>query len=283
MQVQAPVSGGARTFVASEMRGMRYTQFLETTMLATLSEGATGRRAGSCTLGWMHFGGTVLKEGAGAQWLCRKARALRFVLAHTSSDCRWRDAKVTLIPLVTFWCDMPLLPSGQPFQGIMQLAYVVKDIRESIHEWAANLNVGPWFLGEHFIGINPMYRGRPVDADIAIAHSFAGHVNIELIQPNDDKPSVYKEVIESRGYGFHHWGIATADVDADIKRYETAGLQVAFRLEIPGGGKIAFLDSRGALPGFIELIEVGPEAERGMSRLYAATVGWDGSNAVRSL
>ena len=40
--------------------------------------------------------------------------------------------------------------------------------------------------------------------------SFAGHMNIELIQPlNDAEPSVYREWIEKRGYGFHHWGRAT--------------------------------------------------------------------------
>lgn len=178
---------------------------------------------------------------------------------------------------------MPLLPSGQPYQGIMQTAYVVKDIRQSIGEWVSNLKVGPWFLAEHFVGINPMYRGRMVDADIAIAHSFAGHLNIELIQPNDDKASVYKEVINSRGYGFHHWGIATPDADADIKRYEATGLEVAFRVDIPGGGRAAFLDTHGALPGFVELIEIGSTAERGMSSIYAAALCWDGSNPIRHL
>ena len=32
--------------------------------------------------------------------------------------------------------------------------------------------------------------------------AFAGHMNIELIQPNNSAPSVYREVIERRGYGF---------------------------------------------------------------------------------
>src|SRR5690606_40384885 len=54
-------------------------------------------------------------------------------------------------------------------------------------------------------------------ADITIAMGFAGHMLIELIQPLDNEPSVYQETIALRGYGFHHAGIACADVDADSR------------------------------------------------------------------
>src|SRR6266851_3176541 len=108
---------------------------------------------------------------------------------------------------------MTLLNFGQPSNGIMQMAYIVKDIRQAMHEWTGKLNVGPWFLLEHFTGDRPIYRGRESKADVAIAMSFAGHMNIELIQPNDSNPSVYKELIDTHGYGFHHWGVASADLD----------------------------------------------------------------------
>jgi hypothetical protein len=176
---------------------------------------------------------------------------------------------------------MPLLSFGQPDKGIMQMAYVVADIRAAISEWTAKLNVGPWFLLEHFTGINPVYRGQPSKADVAIAMSFAGHMNIELIQPNDDHPSVYKEHIDRRGYGFHHWGLASADVGADIKRYEAMGMELAFRLGVPTGGDVAYLDPRGALPHFVELIQTGPAMERTFAGFYGAALSWDGSNPIR--
>src|SRR4051794_36850906 len=124
---------------------------------------------------------------------------------------------------------MTLLNFGQPSNGIMQMSYVVKDMRLAIQDWVGKLKVGPWFLLEHFTGERPVYRGSPSKADVAIAMSFAGHMNIELIQPNDTNPSVYKEFIDTRGYGFHHWGVASSDVDADMKRYEAMGMEVAFR------------------------------------------------------
>lgn len=176
---------------------------------------------------------------------------------------------------------MPQLNFGQPSNGIMQMAYIVKDIRQAIDEWVEKLNVGPWFLLEHFTGLNPVYRGQRSQADVAIAMSFAGHMNIELIQPNDQNPSVYKELVDSKGYGFHHWGLASADVDADIRRYEKMGMKVAFRAGVPTGGDVAYMDAGGAVPGFVELIQTSPVMERVFSGFYGATLAWDGSDRIR--
>jgi hypothetical protein len=176
---------------------------------------------------------------------------------------------------------MTLLSFGQPTNGVMQMAYVVEDIRRAMQEWVDRLRVGPWFLLEHFTGERPVYRGRQSQADVAIAMSFAGHMNIELIQPNDTHPSVYREFIETRGYGFHHWGVASADIDADIGRYEAMGMEVAFRAGVPTGGDVAYMDTHGVMPGFVELISTNPLMERTFSRFFGAALSWDGTDPVR--
>ncbi len=176
---------------------------------------------------------------------------------------------------------MTQLNFGQPANGIMQMAYVVTDIRAAIDQWIKRLNVGPWFLLDHFTGVNPVYRGGPSKADVTIAMSFAGHMNIELIQPNDDHPSVYKELLDKSGPGFHHWGVASANFDADIARYEAMGMEVAFRAGVPTGGEVAYCDAKGALPGFVELIETSPGMERAFSAFYGASIAWDGSEPIR--
>ena len=176
---------------------------------------------------------------------------------------------------------MPLLNFGQPAGGIMQMAYVVTDIRAAIAEWIERLNVGPWFLLDHFTGVDPVYRGQASRADVAIAMSFAGHMNIELIQPNDDNPSVYKELIDRTGPGFHHWGLASADFKADVRHYEEKGMTLAFRAGVPTGGEVGYFDTGGALPGFVELIETNPGMERAFSRWYGAALAWDGSDPIR--
>ena len=65
------------------------------------------------------------------------------------------------------------LGSGQPVGGIMQLAYVVPDIAAAMSRWTADLHVGPWFLLDHFTGVDPVYRGQPCRAGVALAMGYA--------------------------------------------------------------------------------------------------------------
>ena len=177
---------------------------------------------------------------------------------------------------------MSLVGFGQPDNGIIQMCYVVPDIRQAIDHWVSKLNVGPWFLLDHFTGEEPLYRGKPSKADIALAMSFAGHMNIELIQPLDDAPSVYRDGIAKHGYGFHHWGVATWNFDQDVERYRAAGHELAFFLRVPSGGRVAYMDTTAVLPGFVEFIELGAAFEAVFSKFYRASIGWDGKDSVRS-
>jgi hypothetical protein len=170
---------------------------------------------------------------------------------------------------------------GQPTSGIIQTAYVVPDIHAAMRMWIEDLQVGPWFLLDNFVGVDPHYRGEPTTSGVALAMAFAGSMQIELIQPNDKAPSVYKEIIDKRGHGFHHWGVASADVEADRKAYIGRGFHEAFRVGVPTGGTVYYLDSNGALPGFIELIAATSGMEETFTRFYLASVGWNGQDPVR--
>jgi hypothetical protein len=171
---------------------------------------------------------------------------------------------------------------GQPDDGIMQMAYVVKDIHQAIEHWVSKLKVGPWFMLDHFTGIDPKYRGKESKADVALAMAFAGHMNIELIQPHNDAPSVYKELIDRKGFGFHHWGVATWHFDRDVEKYRGAGHETAFICAVPSGGRVAYMDTTALLPGFVELIELGGAFDPVFSRFYRESIGWDGKDPVRS-
>jgi hypothetical protein len=177
---------------------------------------------------------------------------------------------------------MSLVSFGQPDDGVIQMAYVVRDIQQAMDLWIKKLKVGPWFLLPQFTGEEPQYRGKPSRAEVSLAMSFAGHMNVELIQPNNDAPSVYREVLESRGPGFHHWGIATANFDRDLERYRAMGHEMAFYLRVPSGGRVAYLDTTAQMGGFVELIELGGAFEPVFNKFYRASIGWDGTDPVRS-
>lgn len=177
---------------------------------------------------------------------------------------------------------MGLVGFGQPDDGVIQMAYVVPDMRAAIDSWVKKLGVGPWFVLDHFTGIDPQYRGGQSRADVTLAMSFAGHMNIELIQPNNQEPSVYREWIDRNKYGFHHWGRATWCFDEDLQRYRAAGHELAFLASVPTGGRVAYMDTTSELPGFVELIELGSGFEPAFSKFYRASIGWDGHDPVRS-
>jgi Glyoxalase/Bleomycin resistance protein/Dioxygenase superfamily len=170
---------------------------------------------------------------------------------------------------------------GQPLTGIMQMAYVVEDIRSSMSQWIRNMNVGPWFLLERWRGAEPVYRGAPSKTEIAAAMAFSGHMLIELIQPLDDHPSVYKETIQRVGYGFHHFGVGSNDYQADINQYEQRGYPLAFQTRVPTGGLVGYVDTTKDLPGFIEVIENGPAVDRFFTGFYTAALNWDGTDPIR--
>lgn len=171
---------------------------------------------------------------------------------------------------------------GQPMGGIAQTAFVVADLQQEIHRWVADAKAGPFFVLPAFLVPGQTYRGQESRADITLAMGFAGHMLIELIQPLDDHPSVYKETIEKRGYGFHHFGIACADVDASSREYQARGYHEAFRASVPTGGEVVYLDNgQGTDWGFLELLPVTPGMDETFTRFWRASQGWDGTDPIR--
>jgi len=176
-----------------------------------------------------------------------------------------------------------MLGYGQPMGGIAQTAFVVEDLRASIDRFIADTGAGPFFVLDHFLVPGQIYRGAPSEADITLAMGFAGHMLIELIQPLDQNPSVYQETIALRGHGFHHFGIACRDVDAASRDYQTRGYREAFRAAVPTGGEVVYLDNgTGPQWGFLELLPVTPGMDETFTRFWKASLGWDGSDPIRS-
>lgn len=176
---------------------------------------------------------------------------------------------------------MTMLGFGQKIGQIIQMAYVVEDMEAAIDWWIRDARTGPWFLLESFQGDDHVYRGEKSRADVRIAMAFAGHMQIELIQPKDDHPSVYRETVQARGHGFHHIGIASADVDAEIAAYEARGYALAFRAGVPTGGSVAYLDGGPTRAGFVELIPATPAMNAGFTAFWRASVDWDGREPIR--
>jgi glyoxalase/bleomycin resistance protein/dioxygenase superfamily protein len=176
---------------------------------------------------------------------------------------------------------MTTLGFGQEVGQVIQIAHTVPDIRAAIEWWTRDGRTGPFFLLDRFADPGQKYRGESSSAAVSIAMGFAGHLMIELIQPVDDEPSVYREVISRRGFGFHHVGIAVKDSETDRRVYEGRGYHVAFSTPVPSGGTVYYMGDGPNAPGFIELIPATKGMDDLFTRYWRASVNWDGRNPVR--
>ena len=148
---------------------------------------------------------------------------------------------------------------GRPTEGIFQTAFVVEDLDFAIEQFSSRFQVGPW---RTFHDVDPegaVYRGDPARARLHVAFGFAGQMTYELVQPADDAPSVYRDVIDDRGYGFHHFGYGTRGFDAAVAAMHADGYQSVGSLELPDL-RLAIFDTRDVMPGMTELIEVNDAA-----------------------
>jgi len=125
------------------------------------------------------------------------------------------------------------------------------------------------------------YRGRIMQINASLAYANSGHVQFELIQQHDDAPSLFTEMTATRGYGLHHQGIAVRDFDAELRRFERMGHEVAAYGENDVGSRAAFMDPKGKFPTFIEIMEANEMVEAMFTAIYQASVGWGGNDPVR--
>jgi len=178
---------------------------------------------------------------------------------------------------------MALFNFGQPVNGHCQFGFIVEDIQKAMGSFTRHVNAGPWFLMERIQIRDVNYRGRVTQINASLAYGNSGHVQVELIQQHDDAPSVFTEMISTRGYGLHHQGVAVKDFDVELGRFKEMGHEVAAYAVNDIPSRAAFLDTKGEFPTMIEVMETNETVEAMFAAIYHASVGWNGRNPVRGI
>lgn len=176
---------------------------------------------------------------------------------------------------------MQTLGFGQPMNGVVQMAYIVPDIYAAVDRWTDDLQAGPWYLLENLTVEEEIYRGQPCNSLAHVAMGFAGHLQIELIQPLGETPGIHRETVLSRGYGFHHYGVASADVHADAAQFVRRGHSVVYQARVPTGGTVVYLERPDDRSGFVELIPVNATLDAVFTQMWRSSCGWDGRDRMR--
>ena len=100
--------------------------------------------------------------------------------------------------------------------------------------------------------------------EVRIAFLTAGASKVELVQPTNESSGVAR-FLEAKGEGFHHVCIEVADIEAELRRLDSAGIRLINESAVPGvEGPVAFLHPKSCHGVLVELIEApgGPAWSR---------------------
>ena len=161
--------------------------------------------------------------------------------------------------------------------ALIENAYVVSDLEAAIDVWTRAGNAGPFFVGEYALPASSCtYRGRPTPLHTRFAFGVSGTMTIELVQQMNDAPSVFSEVLDSRGAGLHHLKFSTPSRTAEVERLKSLGFDEVALLSVGGPDRlISFVDARALLGAFVEIMDYAnwrPSHEA----LLSAHQDWDG-------
>ena len=165
---------------------------------------------------------------------------------------------------------------------VMQLAFVPADFDAAVKHWTQVMGAGPFFLmeGIHLEGMK--YKGAPTDAVFDLALAYWGDIQIELIRPRDDHPSIYSGEYADVGDGVHHVCILVNDIAEAYATCERVGAEIVIEGAL-GDSKVIYVDP-GSGPGrLVEILQQGEAGPGLFAMIKQAGEGWDGSEPLRKL
>ena len=165
---------------------------------------------------------------------------------------------------------------------IMQLAFVPEDFDAAVAHWTQTMGVGPFFLieGIHLDGMK--YRGKPTEAVFDLALAYWGDIQIELIRPRDEHPSIYRGEYARVGNGLHHVCILVDDIAEARRVCAEAGAEVVIEGTF-GTSQVIYVDAGGGPGTLVEILQQAKDGPDLFGMIKAAGIGWDGSEPLRRL
>lgn len=157
---------------------------------------------------------------------------------------------------------------GQPRDGLIQLGFVVPDLDRAMPVYAHVFHISRWHVMRSFRGEQPRYLGEPTTAAAHIAMGYSGHLQIELIQPASDQPSVHTHDPDAPIPGLHHVGVATSTFEQTLASLTRNGDAVLFEDRPNPTTRVAYVDTRNSIGTMTELIEASAELDSMFTHLW---------------
>jgi catechol 2,3-dioxygenase-like lactoylglutathione lyase family enzyme len=168
-----------------------------------------------------------------------------------------------------------------PLPPVQHVGYVVEDIEEGVAWAVRTLGAGPFFVVSHMPFDVCTFNGEPATYDHSSAFGQWGAIKIELTVVHSTAPPELGEVIGGAAPKVGHIGILVDDLAEQSAALEAAGLPV-FHTGAAGPVSARWHDGRTRLGHHVELLQRGPEIEGFYGLIRSSSVGWDGSEPIRS-
>jgi hypothetical protein len=170
------------------------------------------------------------------------------------------------------------------FGRIVQVAYLVEDIDQSMRHWLDHLGLGPWTCIRN-IRLDSTYVGKELTLEIHEALAYVGDLQIQLVQslnaPGQATP--YREWLDAGRVGPHHVAFFSQDIDADLERATQQGFERTCEMRSADGHRYVYCRSRTMPEVWIELLEVYPLLTQIFEEGIARAAAWDGSDPIHDI
>ena len=124
--------------------------------------------------------------------------------------------------------------------AVRQNGYVVRDIQAAMSHWIEKLGVGPFYLTESVPLDWFKYHGVSQQPNLSIALANSGDLQIELIQQNNDAPSMYLDFLSNYGEGLQHMSWWSNNYQQDYDAALERGLTIGQEGQVNGGRFVYF-------------------------------------------
>ena len=173
-------------------------------------------------------------------------------------------------------------------QPIVQVCYVVEDLRKAAAWWVECVGAGPFFVAEHPVAHNVVSDGEEGIFDHTAAMAQWGSIQLELQQVHELAPVKLDTAYRSRLNQLHHVTWLPDDLEAEVSRLNSLGIRELMRATFGEVGSEdatvpVFLDARAHLGHFIELYTPNKPVRDMYRSVREASVGWNGEDPVRPM
>jgi methylmalonyl-CoA/ethylmalonyl-CoA epimerase len=169
--------------------------------------------------------------------------------------------------------------NADSFGPIRQIAWVVRNLDDSVKSWLRVSCVGPWTCFRN-VALSGEWRGERTNVRMHVALGYQNGLEIELIEDLGGASSPYRSPTGEPLIGMHHVAWFSEDLARDVARARNRGMMPFFE----AGNKVtrvAYLEDPQEPKLLFEFIEMNPVMRAGLDARLAAARDWSGEDPVR--